>query len=26
MSWVLFVIIMIATWIQFKFMGREIEY
>ncbi|MBI3765191.1 MAG: extracellular solute-binding protein [Ignavibacteriales bacterium] len=26
MSWVLFVIIMIATWIQFKFMGEEIEY
>ena len=26
MSWVLFVIIMIATWIQFKFIGKEIEY
>lgn len=26
MSWMLFVIIMIATWIQFKFMGREVEY
>ena len=26
MSWVLFVIIMIATWIQFKLMGREVEY
>jgi multiple sugar transport system permease protein len=26
MSWVLFVIIMIATWIQFKVMGREVEY
>jgi ABC-type sugar transport system permease subunit/ABC-type glycerol-3-phosphate transport system substrate-binding protein len=26
MSWVLFIIIMIATWIQFKFMGKEVEY
>ncbi len=26
MSWVLFIIIMIATWIQFKLMGREVEY
>jgi len=26
MSWVLFVIIMIATWIQFKLMGKEVEY
>jgi ABC-type sugar transport system permease subunit len=26
MSWVLFVIIMIATWIQFRFIGRETEY
>ncbi len=26
MSWVLFVIIMIATWIQFKLMGKEGEY
>lgn len=26
MSWVLFVIIMIATWIQFRLMGREVEY
>ena len=26
MSWVLFAIIMVATWIQFKVMGREIEY
>lgn len=26
MSWVLFIIIMIATWIQFKVMGREVEY
>ncbi len=26
MSWVLFVIIMVATWIQFKLMGREVEY
>lgn len=26
MSWVLFVIIMIATWIQFKIIGRETEY
>jgi len=26
MSWVLFVIVMIATWIQFKLMGKEIEY
>lgn len=26
MSWVLFVIIMLATWIQFRLMGREVEY
>ncbi|MCX6135657.1 MAG: extracellular solute-binding protein [Ignavibacteriales bacterium] len=26
MSWVLFLIIMIATWIQFKILGREAEY
>lgn len=26
MSWVLFVIIMIATWVQFKLMGKEVEY
>jgi multiple sugar transport system permease protein len=26
MSWVLFVIIMLATWIQFKIIGREVEY
>jgi multiple sugar transport system permease protein len=26
MSWVLFVIIMIATWLQFKVMGKEVEY
>ena len=26
MSWVLFIIIMIATWIQFKIIGRETEY
>jgi ABC-type sugar transport system permease subunit/ABC-type glycerol-3-phosphate transport system substrate-binding protein len=26
MSWVLFVIILIATWIQFKIIGRETEY
>ncbi len=26
MSWVLFVIIMFATWIQFKIIGRETEY
>lgn len=26
MSWVLFVIVMVATWIQFKFLGREVEY
>ena len=26
MSWVLFVIIMLATWIQFKVMGKEIEF
>ena len=26
MSWVLFVIIVIATWIQFRLMGRQIEY
>ncbi|MFQ6617998.1 MAG: carbohydrate ABC transporter permease [Fidelibacterota bacterium] len=25
MAWVLFLIIMAATWIQFKFMGREVE-
>jgi multiple sugar transport system permease protein len=25
-SWVLFIMIMIATWFQFKFMGKEIEY
>ncbi len=26
MSWVLFVIVMIATWIQFKFIGRNVDY
>jgi multiple sugar transport system permease protein len=26
MSWVLFLIIMAATWIQFKLIGREVEY
>lgn len=26
MSWVLFAIIMIATWIQFRLLGRQIEY
>ncbi|HTY39400.1 MAG TPA: extracellular solute-binding protein [Bacteroidota bacterium] len=26
MSWILFVIIMIATWMQFKIVGRETEY
>jgi ABC-type sugar transport system permease subunit/ABC-type glycerol-3-phosphate transport system substrate-binding protein len=26
MSWVLFVIIMAATWIQFRLMGKEVEY
>ncbi|MBI3786983.1 MAG: extracellular solute-binding protein [Ignavibacteriales bacterium] len=26
MSWVLFVIIMIATWIQFKLIGNDVEY
>jgi ABC-type sugar transport system permease subunit len=26
MSLVLFVIIMIATWVQFRLMGRNIEY
>ncbi len=26
MSWVLFVIIMIATWIQFKLMGKGVDY
>ena len=26
MSWILFVIIVIATWIQFKLIGREAEY
>ncbi|MDI6765979.1 MAG: extracellular solute-binding protein [Bacteroidota bacterium] len=26
MSWVLFILIMIATWIQFKLMGKEVEY
>jgi multiple sugar transport system permease protein len=26
MSWVLFVIIVIATWIQFKLLGRHVEY
>lgn len=26
MSWVLFIIIMVATWIQFKFLGKEVEY
>lgn len=25
-AWILFVIIMVATWIQFKFLNREIEY
>jgi ABC-type sugar transport system permease subunit len=26
MAWALFVIIMIATWVQFRFMGRAIDY
>lgn len=26
LSWVLFVIILIATWIQFRLMGREVDY
>ena len=26
MSWVLFIIVMVATWIQFRFLGREVEY
>ncbi|MCX6142806.1 MAG: extracellular solute-binding protein [Ignavibacteriales bacterium] len=26
MSWVLFVIIVIATWIQFRLLGRQVEY
>jgi multiple sugar transport system permease protein len=26
MSWVLFLIIMIATWVQFKFLGKQVEY
>ncbi len=26
MSWVLFVIIMIATWIQFRLIGKQVEY
>jgi ABC-type sugar transport system permease subunit len=26
MSWVLFVIVMIATWIQFRMFGRNVEY
>ena len=26
LSWVLFVIIMIATWIQFRFIGQRMEY
>lgn len=26
MSWVLFVIIMVATWIQFKLIGKDVEY
>ncbi len=26
MSWVLFLIIMIATWIQFRILGRSVEY
>jgi multiple sugar transport system permease protein len=26
MSWVLFIIVMVATWIQFKFMGKEVDY
>ncbi len=26
MSWVLFVLIMIVTWLQFKLMGKEVEY
>jgi ABC-type sugar transport system permease subunit/ABC-type glycerol-3-phosphate transport system substrate-binding protein len=26
MSWVLFVIVMIATWVQFKFIGKEVDY
>jgi multiple sugar transport system permease protein len=26
MSWVLFVIIMFASWLQFKFLGKELEY
>lgn len=26
LSWVLFVVILVATWIQFRFLGREVEY
>ena len=26
MSWVLFLIVMVATWIQFKFIGKEVDY
>jgi multiple sugar transport system permease protein len=26
MSWVLFIIIMIATWIQFRLLGKEVDY
>jgi len=26
MSWILFVIVMIATWIQFRWLGRAVEY
>ena len=26
LSWVLFVIILVVTWVQFKVMGRETEY
>jgi ABC-type sugar transport system permease subunit len=26
MSWILFLIIMVVTWIQFKLIGREVEY
>jgi ABC-type sugar transport system permease subunit len=26
MSWVLFIIIMIATWVQFRFFGKGVEY
>lgn len=26
MSWILFIVIMIITWIQFKFFGKEVDY